>query len=164
MNKKLMFSIVAVVAILAGTTAQARPGGGRGGPGFRGRGPAPARVHNIRGHHRPPMHRHVPRHRHFHRGRWYNGGLGFAAGVIGAGIVAGTVNALCAPTYYEPVYRTTTPVVIHQTTPVVVQQPTVVTTSTAQKVWVDGHWNVEHDANGNVIKRTWVEGYWQTVQ
>jgi hypothetical protein len=160
MNKKIMIFALVIGTILSGMNAEARPGP-------RGRGPAPR--HAVR-HHRPAP-RPAVHHHHHHRGKWYNGGLGFAAGVIGAGLVAGTVNAICAPRYYEPVYRTTTPVIIEQPAPVVVQQPTVVlpqstvvAPSTGQRVWVEGHWKVEHDAGGNVIRRTWVEGYWQTVQ
>ncbi|MBR4170048.1 MAG: hypothetical protein IKR48_00190 [Kiritimatiellae bacterium] len=180
-------SILALLTIVMAATmvcapAMARPHGFHGGP-HHGWGPGP--------------------YWHHHHHRWYDGGLGFAAGVIGAGIVAGTVDAIIGgPRYYAPapvVVQQPTPVVVQQPAPVVVQQPapqvvvqqqpqvvvqqpmpvaepapiqqqtTVTTTTTTttpaqQRVWVEGHWQVQQDAYGRPVRRTWVEGYWQNVQ
>ena len=98
-------------------------------------------------------------HHHYHH---HHHGTGFAvgAGILGAGLLASAIYDATHPA--PPVVVAPTPVVTPA--PVVVQQPVVQQTVPPQRVWVEGHWQTEKDAAGNVIRNTWVDGYWQTVQ
>ncbi len=136
MNKtKMIVALCACVvagAVLAAPRG-ARPGGRHGG----GHRPAPI-VHHGGVHH--------------HHG-WGRGGRGFWPGFVG-GIVGGVIgNSFCDVVVTTPVVST--PVVV--STPPVVTQPVVVQPT---KVWVEGCYVNQVQANGTVL-RVWQPGHYE---
>jgi len=89
---------------------------------------------------------------------WGKGGRNFWPGFIG-GVVGGIVgNAVARPAYSEPVVVQPTTVV---TQPVVVQQPVVQTVvSQPARVWVEGRYVDQVQANGMVV-RVWQPGHYE---
>ena len=153
MNKKILKNaalvVLAAATVMATSVVQARPG-----PGFGHRGPA-------------PMH-HMPHHHHHH-----HSGRGWAvgAGLLGAGILAGSIVDAMYPRT-TVVYPTTT--YVAPTTTYVAPAPTVVqpvATSVVQpagqyvtqqqQVWVEGCWVNQVQANGAVV-RVWQPGHYET--
>lgn len=141
---------IAVVALVIATvaSANARPSPRR--PGFA--------------HHRTPPRIH--HHHHHHHSR----GAAVAAGIVGGAIIGSALVDALRPdppvvtTVVQPstVVVQPSPVVVQQPVvvqpPVVVQQPVVVQPAT--RVWVEGRYVDQVQANGTII-RTWVPGHYE---
>ena len=154
MNKKILKNLalvmVALATVLSASMAQARPHGGHGG--FRGPG---------------PMHHGMPHHHHHHSGR----GWAVGAGLLGAGILAGSIVDATYPrttvvypttTYVAPTttYVAPAPAVVQPVTTTVVQ-PAGQYVTQQQQVWVEGCWVNQVQANGAVV-RVWQPGHYET--
>ena len=154
MNKKFLKNValvaLAATTVFATSMAYARPHG----PGF---GPRP--IH----HGTPPMHH------HHHSSR----GWAIGAGLLGAGILAGSIIDAVAPrttvvypattTYVAPVtttYVAPAPTVVQPVTTTVVQ-PAGQYVTQQQQVWVEGCWVNQVQANGAVV-RVWQPGHYET--
>ncbi len=132
--------VVAFAALMCVGAAWARPHGG---------GARHVPHHGGFHHYRPPVH-------HYH----HHGCVGrsFWGGVVG-GVVGGVLyDAVTYPRYQETVVVQTTPTVITQ--PVVTQPVVVQQTVTPAKVWVEGRYVDQVQANGSVI-RVWQPGHYE---
>jgi len=145
--------IIAIVIAAGAASVWAGPCGGRGCGGGACRPCRPCRP----GWRCPPP---------SHRDWWGRGGCNFWPSFIG-GVVGGIAcNAVARPCYGETVVVQSAPTVVTQL--VVVQQPMVVTqpvvrqtvVSQPARVWVEGCYVDQVQANGSVV-RVWQAGHYE---
>ena len=149
--KNVALVALAAATVLSTSLVQARPGPGPIGMGRHG-----------------PIHRGIPAPMHHHHS---SRGWAIGAGILGAGIIAGSIVDAMYPrstvvypttTYVAPTTTYVAPAttVVQPVTTTVVQ-PAGQYVTQQQQVWVEGCWVNQVQANGAVV-RVWQPGHYET--